>query len=302
MKAIRTAVIGAGRWGRNLVRVVRESRSLRLAAVCDRDSKRLAEFADAKHCDDPRRVLEDPRIDAVIIATPPDSHAELVEAALVHGKHVLCEKPLAFDSATCRKLGQEAEACGLCLMVDFTPVYLDNVQEAADEIRSSEIEAIHCVRTSSRVPAHEVDILWDLAVHDLAVLAFWLGDLGGRWRAFENECEAHLQARRPDGTNLSIATGRRARSVREITVRFRGGYRLFVSQDQQFPEPLAVVAEQFAECIRTEGHPVCDAALAAQVADALNDALTSQISPEWESLPSPGSSLALAAGTIAGST
>ncbi|HEX4787566.1 MAG TPA: Gfo/Idh/MocA family oxidoreductase, partial [Actinospica sp.] len=121
------AVIGAGYWGPNLVRNFQSSASFRLHWMCDLDIHRarraLGRYSTVEATDDYARVLADPRVEAVAIATPAGTHRDLAMAALAAGRHVLVEKPLAAGYAAGREVVEEAERCGLTLMCDHTYCY-----------------------------------------------------------------------------------------------------------------------------------------------------------------------------------
>jgi predicted dehydrogenase len=123
-------------------------------------------------------MLDDPDVNAVAIATPVSSHFELGMAALEAGKHVLLEKPLAATSMEAARLIAEAEARRLTLMVDHTFVYTPAVQKIRELTRSGDLGEIYyydSVRINLGLFQHDVNVLWDLAVHDLAIMDFVLG-------------------------------------------------------------------------------------------------------------------------------
>src|SRR5882724_3466764 len=157
---IHVGVIGYGYWGPNLVRNFMEAPGTAVAAVCDeRDDrlslarKRYPAMSTVKNCDE---LIRDTSIDAIVIATPVASHFELAMKALQAGKHVLVEKPLAADSTSARRLIEEADRRGLVLMVDHTFVYTD------------------AVRVNLGLFQHDVNVIWDLAIHDLSIMDYVL--------------------------------------------------------------------------------------------------------------------------------
>jgi predicted dehydrogenase len=122
-------------------------------------------------------VLADPDIDAVAIATPAATHFDLVLAALESGKHVLVEKPLTPSVAEGRKLAEIARASGLVLMCDHTYCYTSAVQRIRQLISGGEIGDVlfvDSVRINLGLVQPDVDVLWDLAPHDLSILDFIL--------------------------------------------------------------------------------------------------------------------------------
>ena len=124
MSSIGLAVIGAGYWGPNLVRTAIATPALQLEWLCDLDEKRaqavLGRYTTVKATESYDRVLADPAVAAVAIATPVATHFDLVRAALEAGKHVLVEKPLTSSAAEGAKLAALAERSGLVLMCDHT--------------------------------------------------------------------------------------------------------------------------------------------------------------------------------------
>jgi predicted dehydrogenase len=179
-RPLRTAVIGYGYWGPNLVRNVIERPELELAALCERDEARAAAFTQRVpgvpvHSDFDE-VLADARIDAVFVATPPRTHHSLVRAALTAGKHVLVEKPLAKTAAEAADLIALAEARGLVLMPGHTFLYSPPVNKVRDLIRENQLGEVYFV-TSSRMNLGKYQsdgVICDLAPHDLSILLYLL--------------------------------------------------------------------------------------------------------------------------------
>jgi predicted dehydrogenase len=179
---ITVGVIGYGYWGPNLVRNFADTSGARVGWVSDYRPERLASvvtrYPAVRVSPDYREVLDDPDVNAVAIATHVSSHFELGMAALQAGKHVLLEKPLAATSAEAARLIAEAEARRLVLMVDHTFVYTPAVQKIRDLTRSGDLGEIYyydSVRINLGLFQHDVNVLWDLAVHDLAIMDFVLG-------------------------------------------------------------------------------------------------------------------------------
>ena len=177
---VRTAVVGYGYWGPNLVRNVIERPELELAAVCDRDPGRALACRD-RHpgvdvVADIDEILADPAVEAVVVATPPGSHFRLALAALEAGKHVLVEKPLAATFAEGEQLIARAEERSLVLMPGHTFLYSPAVTAIHELIRGGILGEIYFV-TSSRMNLgkYQADgVVYDLAPHDLSILLYWL--------------------------------------------------------------------------------------------------------------------------------
>jgi len=171
------AVIGAGYWGPNLVRNFQGSPSFRLRWLCDLDPNRarkvLGGYSTVEATDDYARVLADPGVAAVAIATPAATHRDLALAALEAGKHVLIEKPLAATYADGRILVEEAARRGLTLMCDHTYCYTPAVTKIRELVREGALGELHyfdSVRINLGLVQRDVDVLWDLAPHDLSIL------------------------------------------------------------------------------------------------------------------------------------
>ena len=124
---LNVVVVGCGAWGRNLVRTFDNLPGARLAAMCDRDEKQLARisaaFPDVPTHPDLGPCLQDPDIDAVVIAASAVAHRDLALASLAAGKHTLVEKPLALSVADSEEMVNAAEARGLTLMVGHLLLY-----------------------------------------------------------------------------------------------------------------------------------------------------------------------------------
>jgi predicted dehydrogenase len=183
LKPLGVAVVGAGYWGPNLVRNFRNLPEFDLAWVCDL-SRELAIAAigprsTVRATDVLEDVLTDPEIDAVAVATPAATHAEVVLACLDAGKHVLVEKPLAASVAEAEKLVSTAEEKGLVLMCDHTYCYTPAVGKVRELTHAGALGAIQyfdSVRINLGLVQRDIDVFWDLAPHDLSILDFVLPD------------------------------------------------------------------------------------------------------------------------------
>jgi predicted dehydrogenase len=170
-------VIGYGYWGPNLVRNFAEVPSARLVKVADRRPERLAlarqRYPGVEATADAAELVADPRVDAVAIATPVSTHFEFGMQALRAGKHVLIEKPLAATSEQALRLIEEADRRKRILMVDHTFVYTGAVRRIEELIADGTLGEIHyydSVRVNLGLFQHDVNVVWDLAVHDLAIM------------------------------------------------------------------------------------------------------------------------------------
>lgn len=178
---IRVAVIGCGYWGPLHLRTFSAAGRARVVLAVDRSAERLAHIR-ATHPSLP--LASDtapafgPGVDAVVIATPAGSHHALARAALLAGKHVLVEKPLTTSVAAAEELVELAARRRLTLMAGHTFLYHPAVTALEGMISGGELGALYYVnstRVNLGLHRKDVDVLWDLAAHDIAVLRFLLG-------------------------------------------------------------------------------------------------------------------------------
>ena len=180
-RPVAVAVVGAGYWGPHLVRNALQSPRTRLIAVCDVDLERASRlagsFSGVDAIDDLGQLLDDPDVEAIVVATPPATHLEVAMAAIEARKHVLVEKPLAASYAEGRALVNAAEEQGVVLMCDHTYCYTPAVQRIRELVNSAvlgELQFADSVRINLGLVQRDVDVLWDLAPHDLSILDFIL--------------------------------------------------------------------------------------------------------------------------------
>lgn len=206
--AIGVGVIGYGYWGPNLARNFAESPDCALVAV----SELKPEFADlarrrhpgARVTRDARELIKNPAVDAVVVATPVAAHHALALEALRAGKHVLVTKPLAATSAQCAELIDEAARRKLVLMVDHTFVYTGAVRRIKELISKGEIGDVYyydSVRVNLGLFQNDVDVIWDLAVHDLSIMDYVLPS---RPRAVSATGIAHVPRGRPNTAFMTL--------------------------------------------------------------------------------------------------
>ena len=193
--AVRVAVVGAGYWGPNIIRNLQENQDCDLVAICDRDAQKLGlmgkRFKNAlKLVPDFDQLLRDDTLDAIAIVTEINSHYPLVKAALEAGKHVFVEKPLATTPEQCAELGKLAEQVQKILMVGHTFIYNPAVRELKRIAASGalgEIYYMHAQRLNLGRIQTNINSLWSLAVHDVAI-ALYLFDERPTWvRAWGND-------------------------------------------------------------------------------------------------------------------
>ncbi len=247
------AVVGFGYWGPNLVRNLLSLPRCTLAAVCDRDPRRLAACAAAapgvRTTDDFDGILRDGSIEAVMIATPVRSHFPLASRALQAGKHVFVEKPLAASAAECETLIDLAAARSLVLMVGHTFLYTPAVRrmkELIDEGAIGETLHISARRLNLGLFQRDINVVWDLAPHDISIILHLLDqdpeEVSCQGRAHlcpGNEDIATLGLGFPDGAYADIhVSWIDPRKVREVTV--VGSRKMLVYDDMEPLEKLRV--------------------------------------------------------------
>ncbi len=178
------ATIGCGYWGPNLIRNCVEIPQVSLEAVADLDWERLTHvqtrYPGIPMVTDDYTQLFDTGIDAVIVSTPPETHFEIVTNCLEQGLHVLVEKPLATTSAEARKMVEMAERYDRILMVGHTFEYNPAVRALAASVRSGELGRIHyidAVRVGLGLFHPTLNVIWDLAPHDVSILIHVLGEV-----------------------------------------------------------------------------------------------------------------------------
>jgi predicted dehydrogenase len=178
---IRIGVIGYGYWGPNLVRNFVETPDIQVIAVADMRQDRLdllqRRYPGVGVTKDYRDILRNPKIEAVAISTPVSTHFPLALEALQAGKHVLVEKPMTTTSQEALRLIDEADRRNLVLMVDHTFVYTSAVRKIRELIDKGSLGDIYyydSTRVNLGLFQQDVDVIWDLAVHDLSIMEYIL--------------------------------------------------------------------------------------------------------------------------------
>jgi predicted dehydrogenase len=177
MSIINIGIIGYGYWGTNLVRNFFTAKDGSLTHVADGRPARLEAlarvFPTIKGVPDAADIIDSPDVDAVVIATPVFSHFELARKALQNGKHVLIEKPMTSSKAEAEELINLAEQKGLTLMADHTFLYTGAVQKMKELITDGTLGKpayFDSTRINLGLFQPDVNVLWDLAPHDISIL------------------------------------------------------------------------------------------------------------------------------------
>jgi predicted dehydrogenase len=181
---VRIAVVGLGYWGPNLLRALFELEHVEVSHICDLDPERLERYGrrypSARPTRDFDNILADPTVDAVVIATPVFTHFALASRALIAGKHVFVEKPLASSSAEATELIELADSMDRALMCGHTFLYSPAVRAVKDLLRSGDLGEIYFI-SSSRVNLglhqRDVSVVWDLGPHDFSIILYWMDEM-----------------------------------------------------------------------------------------------------------------------------
>jgi predicted dehydrogenase len=180
---LKLGAVGLGYWGPNLARNLDELAGAKLGWICDRDEERLARyggrFPEARKTTQFEDLLEDDSLDAVAIATPVVTHFELARQALLAGKHVFVEKPLALSSTLGEQLVALAEERGLVLMPGHLLLYHPGVAKLKDLVESEELGRLLYVygnRQNLGQIRKDENALWSLGAHDVSVILHLVGE------------------------------------------------------------------------------------------------------------------------------
>jgi len=179
---VRIGVIGCGYWGPNLIRNFSHLKSSQVLACSDLNEDRLSHmrnlYPGIETTNDYRRILDRKDVDAVVVATPPETHCRLAVEAMRAGKHVFVEKPLATSVVDGVAMVAEAEKQKRVLLVGHTFVYTAAVNKIKDVIASGELGEIFYISTTRvnlGIFQEHISVVWDLAPHDVSILNYILG-------------------------------------------------------------------------------------------------------------------------------
>jgi predicted dehydrogenase len=183
VRMIGIGIIGAGYWGPKHIRNFSELPGARATMVADLDERRIlaiqAQHPGIRTTTNYRDLLTSPDVDAVVVATPVSTHARLAAEALQAGKHVLVEKPLAATSAEGEDLIRLSKEHGRVLMVGHTFLYNPAVRALRDLAQSGglgEVFYVHTQRLNLGLFQRDINVIWDLAPHDISILMYVLGE------------------------------------------------------------------------------------------------------------------------------
>ena len=192
---MRFAVVGLGYWGPNLVRNLYELPEADVRWICDLSEEALVRvgrrYPAIRQTTSYEKVLADPTVDAVVIATNVATHYDLASTALEAGKHVFVEKPLAASVEQALDLLQFATETGLVLMPGHTFLYsppVNRIRELIDAGEIGEIYSISMSRVNLGLHQPDVSVIWDLGPHDFSILRYWLGETPAFASALTRSC------------------------------------------------------------------------------------------------------------------
>src|SRR6185503_10326320 len=183
-KPITVGIVGFGYWGPNLVRNFRSLPECRLKTVCDLSEKRLKQmqslYPEVTGETDFRRLVDDPEIDAVVVATSARLHHSMAKSCLEAGKHVLIEKPMACSTAECEELIYLAKQRGLIIMIGHTFLYsaaVRKIKEIVDNRDIGDLRYIAARRLNLGLFQKDINVAWDLAPHDISIILHIMQEL-----------------------------------------------------------------------------------------------------------------------------
>ena len=172
-------VIGYGYWGPNVARNFHGTAGVKLSRISDLSEKRLGlaqnHYPFVQGMKDPLDLIRSTDVDAVAIVTPVFAHYEMAKAALLAGKHIFVEKPFTSTSAQARELIDLAAKKNLKIMVDHTFLFTGAVRKIKEVIDSGELGKLlfyDSVRVNLGLFQHDINVIWDLAPHDLSIMAY----------------------------------------------------------------------------------------------------------------------------------
>jgi predicted dehydrogenase len=174
---VKFGVVGYGYWGPNVVRNLDRLESAEVVAVCDKSPasrKKVAkDYPDVLVTEDSAELVSSPDIDAIAVVTPVWTHYELAKAALLNGKHIFVEKPFTSNAAQAQELIELAAQRNLKIMVDHTFLFtgaVTKIKQLLDEGSLGKLYYYDSTRVNLGLLQHDVNVVWDLAPHDLSII------------------------------------------------------------------------------------------------------------------------------------
>lgn len=244
-KTINVGVVGCGYWGPNLIRNFRAVPNCAVKVMCDVNTDRLKHLRSlypevAGETDFQEKLVNNPEIDAIAVATSVRMHFPMAKAALLAGKHVLIEKPMAASTAECEELIEIAERQGLILMVGHTFLYsaaVRKIREIVDNHDIGDLRYISSRRLNLGLFQKDINVAWDLAPHDISIILYIMQETP---HSVNCRGGAHITRGIEDVTSMSLHFSKERsamihsswhdpRKVREMTI--VGSKRMIVYDD-----------------------------------------------------------------------
>ncbi|HJZ23926.1 MAG TPA: Gfo/Idh/MocA family oxidoreductase, partial [Candidatus Babeliales bacterium] len=183
MQKLSIGLVGYGSWGKKLFKALQKTRSINTVALCDTSHQAIDELGPLRSgikfiTNKYQEFLSSKDIDAVVVATPADTHYQIAMDSLKAGKHVLLEKPMTLDKTQARMLYKLADKKKLILMVDHTYLYAPEIRVAKQMIDSGSLGNIRLIEITRVGPGqykNDCDVIWDFAPHDLSILYYLRG-------------------------------------------------------------------------------------------------------------------------------
>lgn len=247
------AVVGAGAWGKNHIRVLSEIPEVNLKYICDKDYSKLSalqkSYPNSRVTEDIKPIIEDQEVKGVVISSSAASHFPLAKEFILSGKDILVEKPMALSEEDAQEMLNLAEKKGRILMVGHLLIYHPVVEKLKEIIISGELGKIYYVytqRVNLGVIRQDENALWSFAPHDLSVILYLLGE---RPVMVSAHGESYLQKGIEDVVFLSLrfADGKMANihmswldphKIRKITI--VGSKKMVVFDDMETSEKLKI--------------------------------------------------------------
>jgi len=252
-KPISVGVVGCGYWGPNLIRNFRSLPDCVMKSMCDLSTDRLKHLsalypgvaAETSY----EKLLNDPGLDAIAVATSVRFHYSMAKASLQAGKHTFIEKPMAASAAECEELIDIAKSKGLILMVGHTFLYSPAIRKIKEIIANRDIGDIRYIsarRLNLGLFQKDINVAWDLAPHDLSIILHIMGEMP---HSLNCRGEAHITPGIEDVTMMSLHFSEQRsaivqsswldpRKVREMTI--VGSERMIVYDDVAAQEKIKI--------------------------------------------------------------
>lgn len=252
-KKINIGIIGCGHWGPNFVRNFYSMPEVRVVGICDLNTAKLAQikntYKNIPAYTDYRRLLDNSRLDAVVVSTPASTHYKIAKEALEKKKHVLVEKPLSTDLEQAEALIRISRKAAKVLMVGHTFLFNPAVNKIKEIVRKKElgrIYYIHSRRTNLGPLRKDVNAVWDLSPHDISIINYILGRMPLEVSAYAQRFLAHklddvgfIILKYPRKILVHIhASWLDPKKIREMV--FIGDSKMLVYEDTDLNQPIKV--------------------------------------------------------------